>query len=289
MAITISGAGSGTVRQMMAGTLTIKNTNDPSARMTGIRRTEKKAKKPLNYNHREISGQLLRAKKAQSAGTVLTRAKSKLATLQRAAGSGQYSQKEIANAIAHARRMVRCAQLKVRNLREEEREHAAHRKESSAKDQQQRSEVKRRVATKERQLESKMMMEEMQEIAIQKRKKNEMVQKRRMHRSQERSKISEADMKYIKGELEAGRGLGSENASPDAGGFMDLSGTAAAMSELAMMEQQMQAQLKAEMAAEMSGMEMSAEEMSGSAGVGMAGTGGFAGGAETASAVDVSI
>ncbi len=65
----------------------------------------------------------------------------------------------MADALAHARRMVRCAQLKVRNLREEEREQQSVQKENSGKSQQKEHEVKRRVAQKERQLKQKVAIE----------------------------------------------------------------------------------------------------------------------------------
>ena len=126
MGTTINGTGSNQSQSMLTGMLSVNNRNSVSGSMLGVGKTQNKVKKSLNYNHREISGQLMRAKKSQSAGNVLSRAKRRLANLQTAAGSGQYDSKEVANAIAHARRMVRCAQLKVRNLKEEEREQATH-------------------------------------------------------------------------------------------------------------------------------------------------------------------
>lgn len=290
MGITINGAGNANAQPVMTGTLTIKNTNDPNSRMAAVRKKEQTVKKPLNYNHREISGQLLRAKKPQSAATTLTRAKSKLAVLQRAAGSGQYDEKEVANAIAHARRMVRCAQMKVRNLREEEREQKANRNESGAKEQKLRNEVKRRVAAKERELEQKTAREEMQAVIQEKQRRTEMAQKRRTHRNQERGKVAEADMKYIKDMMRDGKMPGGTSVSTDGAVIMDLSGSAAAMNEIAMMEQQIQAEAEAEVAAEIA-MEMGAD-MGGAAlqgaGSGMTG-GGTTSAAGTAGAADAGV
>lgn len=241
-------------QSVMNGMLVIKNTNNSQARMSALGRTGNttKTKKQLNYNHREISGQLLRAKKAQNAANVLTRAKSKLAVLQRQAGSGQYDTREIANAMAHARRMVRCAQLKVRNLRSEEQEQKAHNREGNACEQQRKNEVKRRVAQKEREIESKVALEEMQAVTKEKRERSEMVQKRRMHRNQERSRINEADMKYIKGLMENN---GCAESNPNAGysAVLDLSMEAAAMAEvqlLAQAQQQIEAEVEVEIEAE---------------------------------------
>lgn len=287
--ITVNGVGNAASQSMMTGTLTIKNRNDSNARMAGVRKTTKTAKKPLNYNHREISGQLVRAKKAQSASVVLTRAKSKLAVLQRAAGTGQYDSREMANAIAHARRMVRCSQLKVRNLKEEEREQKAHSRENSSKTQQRKGEVKRRVAQKERQLKQKITLEESQEVLREKRKRSEMMQKRRMHRSQEQGKISEADMKYIKGQMENGGNVGNCSYSAmGQGAVLDLSLEAAALAEVQMLEQQIQAEVEAEVAAEMAMEAGSLSDVSGSAEMGTPDTAGSAG-AEAAPAMDVSV
>lgn len=277
MGITINATGNPNAKPVVAGTLTIKNANDPYVRMTAVQKREQRVKKPLNYNHREISGQLLRAKKAQSAATTLTRAKGKLAVLQRAAGTGQYDEKEISNAIAHARRMVRCAQMKVRNLREEEREQKANRNKSGAKEQQIRNEVKRRVVEKERELEQKMALEQTQAVIEEKKKRTEMIQKRRSHRNQERGKITEADMKYIKGMMEAGKMPGGTSVMQSDAVIMDLSSTAAAINEIAMLEQQIQAETEAEVAAEMAmaGTDLGGAVSSGG-GSGMTGHGGTA-------------
>lgn len=255
MGTTIYGAGSNQSRSMMNGMLSVKNSGNINSTMAGIRKTDQTVKKQLNYNHREISGQLMRAKKTQGAANVLSRAKRRLAVLQRQAGSGQYDSKEVANAIAHARRMVRCAQLKMRNLKQEEQERRVHDQESGERERQQKNEVKRRVAQKEREIKSKAMIEEMQEVSREKRKRSEMIQKRRMHRNQERAKINEADMKYIKGQMESGRGE-SVSAACGQGAVLDLSMEAAAMAEVQMLEmmtnQQIEAEIEAEVAADMS-------------------------------------
>ena len=190
MGISINAPGSVSNQASMTGTLSIRKSTNTFEQMAGVSSSGGTSKKQLNYNHRDISGQLLRAKKPQSASAALTRAKSKVSMLQRAAASGQYDSKEVANALAHARRMVRCAQLKVRNLREEEREQQSVQKENSGKSQQKEHEVKRRVAQKERQLKQKVAIENTQEVLRQKKKKNEIAQKQQRHRSQERGKIA---------------------------------------------------------------------------------------------------
>lgn len=81
----------------------------------------KSGKKSLSYNPKEISSQIMRAKKAVGASQVLSRARAKLAMLKRAQATGEYDSAELENAIAHAKRMIDCAGMKVKNLREEDR------------------------------------------------------------------------------------------------------------------------------------------------------------------------
>ena len=76
----------------------------------------KNGKKALSYNPKEISSQILRAKKTVGAVRVLSRA-----MLKKAQSTGEYDSAELENAIAHAKRMVECADMKVNNLREEDR------------------------------------------------------------------------------------------------------------------------------------------------------------------------
>ena len=114
--------------------------------------------------------------------------------------------------------------------------------------------MKRRVAQKERQLKQKVAIENTQEVLRQKKKKNEMAQKQQRHRSQERGKIAEADFKYIKSQLEAGKGFGGGSSYCEDSGFtLDISDAAMSMVELEMMAQnQIEAEAEAEVEAEMS-------------------------------------
>ena len=234
MGISINAPGSVSNQASMTGTLSIRKSTNTFEQMAGVSSSGGTSKKQLNYNHRDISGQ------PQSASAALTRAKSKVSMLQRAAASGQYDSKEVANALAHARRMVRCAQLKVRNLREEEREQQSAQKENSGKSQKKEHEVKRRVAQKERQLKQKVSIENTQEVLRQKKKKNEIAQKQQRHRSQERGKIAEADFKYIKSQLEAGKGFGGGSSYCEDSGFEMMA------------QNQIEAEAEAEVEAEMS-------------------------------------
>ena len=57
--------------------------------------------------------------------------------------------------MAHARKMVQCAQMKVANLREEERIAKQNKREQQTEEQKRKTEIKRRVAQKEQQLKMK--------------------------------------------------------------------------------------------------------------------------------------
>lgn len=163
-------------------------------------------KKHLNYNSREIRSALVRATKAQSAGKVLCQAKSKLANLAKCKGTGMYNESELNSAIIHARRMVRCAQMKTRNLKQEEQQQRKHSKKAEAEEQQQKNEIKRRVSQKERHLEQKLSLEKSQREQKKQARIQEIMRRRRQHRNIERSKMDEADKEYQTNVSRAARG-----------------------------------------------------------------------------------
>ena len=246
MGVTLNGSGygGGASSPVITGTLTIKNTNNASEHIASAGRSSKQTKKKLNYNYREISGQLLRAKKAQGAASVLARAKSKLGFLQRCASSEKYDHSQVANAIAHAKKMVECAQLKTRNLRQEEQERKKHSKDDTDNERKTKNEVKRRAASKEKELEQKVSIEEIQKVQQEKTERQQMLKKRSLHRQQELGKVNEADMKYLKKEIEDGRYLSGSSAPVNSNVILELSPQATALSEA-------QLELKAKQQAEL--------------------------------------
>lgn len=222
------------------------------AMMEKIRRKNQRPKKKLNYNPREIANQLQRVSKSRNAAVVLTRAKSKVAALQSAKATGQYKDSDVRIALAHARRMVECSRMKVRNLKEEELLTKRNDRDHTTKEQKKKSEIKRRVRQKEKDIKLKMEIEENQEILKEKMRRQELVQKRRRHRTEEQGKITEADMKYL-------QGLG-ENDQPvhsvDMGSVaLELSLAAEQLAELQRIEQQLEQQVEVEVEMEMSGPE----------------------------------
>lgn len=244
MSISLNGAGNGNVDSAMTGTVVITNQSGSASK---TRSKAKAGRKRLNYNHREISGQLLRAKKTQNAAVVLTRAKSKLGVLQRSAASGKYDKKEVANAIAHASRVIRCAQLKVNHLKQEESEQKKNSQSSSSELRQKKGELKHRAVQKERNLRQKAAVEEIQMARWQKTKQQEMLRKRRMNRMEELGKINDADMRYLMGQIENLKNQSADCGSAERGVILELSMEAACLNE----EQiRLQAEREAEIAME---------------------------------------
>ena len=167
-------------------------------------------KKSVNYNPKKLSSQLARAVKARNASAVLTRAQSTVNNLQRCLGTGEYDDTEVKIALAHAKRIVKCAQDKVANLKEEENLQRKHTREKSEKEQQKKS------------------------------KQQELIRKRRAHRNSERSQINDADLKY----LQDTTNYNSNNSSASTSGVsVDLSYTGLEMNELRQMEAQMNSEV----------------------------------------------
>lgn len=205
-----------------------KKKNSSSAGIKSVP-SSKKAKryKKLNYNPREISGQLMRASKARGASEVLCRAKAKVGVLKRCIGTGQYDLNEVRAAIVHASRMVDCASMKVRHLKEEEAECRRKNKSSGNSVRKLKTDAKRQAQSK---MSIKKIRLEQKKAACERKIEMEQLlleQKRRNHRSQEYGKIFEAEMLYIKRQ---GR---EQSETKDAGGvLLELSYTASQLSEL---------------------------------------------------------
>lgn len=79
-----------------------------------------KGKKVLNYNFRRISSAISRAKNVNQASNALTSANSNLSSLRRKVASGQYKESELQIAMTHAKKMVRTARKKVKNIKYED-------------------------------------------------------------------------------------------------------------------------------------------------------------------------
>lgn len=105
-----------------------KTAEDMKRRMEALKRAQKssqtkkkKKKKKVEYDAHEIATLLTRATHSMGVGEILVRANSKLQQLQMCVASGEYDINEVRAAIAHAKKMVKCARKKMKNLQEEER------------------------------------------------------------------------------------------------------------------------------------------------------------------------
>ncbi len=164
-------------------------------------------KKHLNYNMREISTQIMRAAKVVPASQVLVRARGKVDSLERCRLTGQYDEKEVRAALAHAKRMVKCAKMKVNNLKDEERQKSRNQAADRSEKQQKVQEARRRVKTKKQELkrkaeqQMKLQMEGIEQVQRQKARNEMLMKKRRLNRIREQEKISDADLKYLQRDI----------------------------------------------------------------------------------------
>lgn len=159
-------------------------------------------KKELNYNPREISSQILRTSKTTGALQVLVRARGKVGVLERCRATGQYDDNEVRTALAHAKRMVKCAKLKADHLKEEEQQKKRNASTDEEKAQQKAGEIKRRIKTKKqaRMQKVKLEMKKMEQAQQMKTREEALRQVRQRHRNKEREEIVDAEMKYLQGD-----------------------------------------------------------------------------------------
>ncbi len=217
-------------------------------------KSSNKKVKRLQYNPREISSQIMRASRLQSASQVLVRAKGKLASVLRCKGTGQYNEEDIRIASLHASKMVKCARKKVENLREEDLmkrrsnkrknqaeyendKNAAVAKRNRKKSQKMthvrskvaREKLKQEQQMKEKQLEVQQTLQQSQEIIEQKQESERLIKRRRLHRNEENTEITEADMKYLGAKLKQ---AAKEVEQGQSGVLLELSSQAMRWNEL---------------------------------------------------------
>lgn len=200
MGATVDGSGSAAYWGMSQGSKgtarTTKSGSSRSAQRTSSK-NKKQIKRKLNYNYRELSGQILRARKVQTARAALIQARSKVTALQACATNDQYDKSEVSKALAHAKRMVNCARLKVDHMKEEEsqetiKKRKAKNNNSDMQKDRQRQRLKQDAEEKERALErAKAQMRE------QERAYRELMRRKKRHRNEENEKVMEANVKYL--------------------------------------------------------------------------------------------
>lgn len=195
-----------------------KNNNWSPVRKTT---TNKKKHKRLNYNYRDVSGRILRAKTSVSATMVVTHARTMVGMLRRRYGSGEYNDRDLDIAIIHAEKMVRIAKKKLKNLKMEE----MGRRTSEADKAQEELEDENSLDTADMQSEEKEISadelrdmireleQELQELAAENSfddlmdeclgaggamSEEDLERIKKKHRCDEMRQIVEVDMKYLK-------------------------------------------------------------------------------------------
>ena len=177
--------------------------NSSNTRNIKTTTNKKKKYKKLNYNYREVSGRILRAKTSVSTRQVVTHARTVVAMLRRRYGCGEYNDRDLEIAIIHAEKMVRIAKKKLKNIKEEE--NASETKETQPESGEMSEEELRKMIRR--------LQQELQELAAEnsmdeltqecyggggRMNEEELKLMKKKHRCDEMRQIVEADMKYLK-------------------------------------------------------------------------------------------
>lgn len=97
----------------------IKDLNGNTVATISVSSSKKGKKKRLQYSFKSISTQIMMAKTPNIAKMVATKARGKVAMLQRNLDNDDYDETELRHAITHAKKMLRIAKKKMRHLEEE--------------------------------------------------------------------------------------------------------------------------------------------------------------------------
>lgn len=97
----------------------IKDLNGNTVATISVSSSKKGKKKRLQYSFKSISNQIMMAKTPNTAKMVATKARGKVAMLQRNIDNDDYDETELRHAITHAKKMLRIAKKKMRHLEEE--------------------------------------------------------------------------------------------------------------------------------------------------------------------------
>lgn len=234
----IMGIGSPSVQ-----TITFRKADGTVSGTMGTSKSSGKKKKKLNYNYKEISGQLMRARTSISARLVLSRAFDKVGMLRRKLKSGQYNEKEVEKAIAHAEQIAQVARKRMKHLQEEERLKRGGPCEAEMEEEKEEfrledldleqlddveldsEEMRKLMEELEETLEELEDMDGLEELtgAVQEDMDPEDLELlKKKHRAKELKEIMEADMKYLKAlfnELERERREGISSVSLEIAGM----------------------------------------------------------------------
>lgn len=207
------------------------NAEGVSAGTVSVTRPSAKKKKRLPYNFKEISTQIMLAKTSGGAARVAAKAHRNVIMLQKKRRSGEYDDKEVEQAMIHAKKLVRIAKKRKKHLEQEEKakgsesrlvEEGEYEKLEAEDTGEGGKEEQDREALEELAEECREMMDEsMEELyasmeeaeeamglreladeflggAQKELDPEELERLKKKHRSEELKEIIEADMKYLK-------------------------------------------------------------------------------------------
>lgn len=210
----------------------IKDLNGNTVATISVSSSKKGKKKRLQYSFKSISNQIMQAKTPNTAKMVATKARGKVAMLQRNIDNDDYDETELRHAIIHAKKMLRIAKKKMQHLEEEQ---AAKQQKTTQieddgdgvpelpdeeeREQEQQEEELNQMVDEYQDLMSELMAEFTQQTMEQMMEETQLqeladafmgdVQQvdmspedldklKKKHRSDELREIMEADMKYLK-------------------------------------------------------------------------------------------
>ncbi len=111
--MSVMGIGRSNIKGNVVGTIRTSRSSKSS-------NNSKKKKKPLQYNFKQISSQIMLSKTPANARKVLTKARGKVAELLKKQSSGNFDDRELRAAIVHAKKMERIAKKRMKHLQQEE-------------------------------------------------------------------------------------------------------------------------------------------------------------------------
>ncbi len=176
----------------------IKDYNGNVVGTFSVTKSKKKKMKKLNYHHKELSARVLRSNSVGSARAAMTAIQHKTAVLQKQLRSGEYQEREVRSAIAHAQKMERAARKRMKHFEQEDEQRTKQHK-------------------KMRQNAAQKKQEEMQLEAY-------LRELKKKHRREENQDVVKADLNYLREKLEQLEKESQENPAEAGAVALELSG-----------------------------------------------------------------
>lgn len=174
-------------------------------------------KKPLKYKYSRVSTAIRGAKTVMQASNALVKANSSLNQIRRQAASGQYSESEVAMAQTHARKMVRTARAKLRNIKAERNQKNNN---TLAKDH-----ASDKLGTVVKKARAEQKLDAIQQKDREMLKLTKLIQRKEVayknkHRRKENWDLMEADMEYLRRRVEYLRNQDDQSLTEESSEFV---------------------------------------------------------------------